>query len=225
MIKKNNNIKVVAIGAHPDDIEFGCAMRILHHVENGDTIIGIICSDGEKGGERETRLKEAENAAKTMGIKKLYNLHFPDTNFPDMTIVKDAIEKIINKEKPSVVYTHFKEDIHQDHSVVAQASAIACRKVPNILTYKSPSTILASFHPHLFHVGSEEDFQKKENILKVHQSQIKKYAGFDLEKLRMESKFYASSINHPGFYAEPFCANHIVLNLINNDKSNGSASA
>ena len=213
-MERKGNMKIIAIGAHPDDIEFGCAMRILHHVENGDTVIGIICSDGEKGGEKETRLKEAENAAKTMGIKKLYNLCFPDTNFPDMIIVKDAIEKIINKENPSVVYTHFKEDAHQDHRIVAQASAIACRKVPNILTYKAPSTISASFHPHLFHIGSEEDFQKKEDILKIHQSQIKKYGRFDLEKLRIESKFYASSINHPKLYAEPFCANHIVLNLI-----------
>ncbi len=214
MIMKRDNKKVIAIGAHPDDIEIGTAMRLFYHIERQDNVVGIICSDGEKGGKRETRLNEVQHAAKTIGIEELYMLHFPDAHFPDYRNVKDDIEKIISKENPTVVYTHFEEDTHQDHRNVSRASAIACRKVPIILNYKSPSTILTSFFPHLFHVGSEYDFRKKEKILKIYRSQIKKESGPDLEQIEIESRFYASFIrSDKKLYAEPFCANHFILNL------------
>jgi len=219
-IDNNNRLKIVVIGAHPDDFEIGLGMRLMDHVKKGDYVVGIICSDGEKSGKRKIRLKEAECAAKYIGIKKLYKLHFPDTNFPSLTTVKDRLEKIINKEKPSMVYTHFKEDLHQDHRIVSEASAIACRRVPNILNYKSLSTFHNSFYPHFFHIGSEEDFQKKKELLEIYKSQIERNGIVDLNKMKIDLKFYASFI--PSFkdsYAEPFCANHVVLNLfrIHND--------
>ncbi len=218
MIKKiydKDKLTVVAIGAHPDDFEIGVGMRLMHHVKTGDKVIGIICSDGEKSGEREIRIKEAECAAKFIGIKKLYKFHFPDTNFPGLTTVKDYIEKIINKEKPLVVYTHFKEDIHQDHRIVSKASTIACRKVLNIFNYKAPSTIHDLFYPHFFHVGSEEDFSKKRKLLEIYKSQIERSGIVDLKKMKIDLKFYASSIpSLENYYAEPFCANHIVLNSL-----------
>ena len=213
MAMENKNTKVVAIGAHPDDFEIGAAMRLSYHVKREDSIVGIICSDGENGGERETRLDEAKRAAKKIGIGELYTLHFPDAHFPDYVTVEDSLEKIIKNETPSVAYIHFEEDTHQDHRLVSKASVTACRKVPNILAYKSLSTIVTSFHPHLFHIGLEEDFRKKEEILKIYQSQIKKDSGPDLEQIEIQSRFYASPVrSRKKLYAEPFCANHIVLN-------------
>lgn len=213
MIKENDNIKVVAIGAHPDDIEIGVGMRLFEHIKNQDYVIGIICSDGEKGGERKTRLKETEQAAEYMGIGKLYTLHFPDTQLPNYeTDIKDKIEEIIKKENPLITYTPFEEDRHQDHRTTAKASAIACRKVPTILNYKGPSTIYNTFNPHIFHIGSEKDFQKKRDVLKIHKSQVEKTDGINLEQLEIDSKFYASSVNYPGLYAEAFCVNHFILN-------------
>ncbi|RLI99359.1 MAG: hypothetical protein DRP06_03620 [Candidatus Aenigmatarchaeota archaeon] len=212
-INKANKLKVIAIGAHPDDFEIGAGMRLMHHVKNGDEVIGIICSDGEQGGDGEIRLKEAEYAAKFVGIKELYKLHFPDTRFPNYLTIKDRLEKIIKKENPSIAYIHFKEDQHQDHRVVSLASSIACRKVLTILNYKSPSTINALFNPHLFHIGLKKDFQKKMELLKIYKSQIERNGVLDLRHAEIEAKYHASSIHFPeNHYAEPFCANHIILN-------------
>jgi LmbE family N-acetylglucosaminyl deacetylase len=206
--------RVVVIGAHPDDFEIGAGMRIMHHTAKKDRVVGILCSDGEKGGDPKERLKEAEASAKILGLNKIYTLHLPDTKIQDLIALKDLLEKIIEKEKPNFVYTHFSEDTHQDHRVVSQASSIACRKVPVILTYKSPSTINSEFHPHLFHIGSEDDFKKKEAAIMAYKSQIAKYNKLDLRRVKIDACYYAASLRLNGkFFAEPFCANHFILNL------------
>ncbi len=154
--------KIVAIGAHPDDNEIGAAMSLTYHAIRGDDVIGIICSDGEQAGDPEVRQKEAQSAADHIGMKKIYMLHHPDTRlYENFVGSKDDIEKIIIREDPSVAYLPFPSDRHQDHRTTNEAAIIACRNVPNILYYKTPSTILTEFHPHIFHIGSKEDYRKK----------------------------------------------------------------
>ncbi len=230
LFKKNGGtMKVVVIGAHPDDYEIGAGMRLLHHVEMGDEVIGVICSAGEMGGERETRIKEAILSAEFIGMKGLYILSFPDTRFPEVAAMKDSLEDVIIKEEPSVVYTHFPGDRHQDHRATAQASAIACRSTASILTYQSPSTDVASFQPHLFQVGLEEDFIKKQEAIEIYQSQIERSLGVNLEQIKLDARYYGSCINRYSreqIYAEPFCANHFVLNCreMNSAQSYGRTS-
>lgn len=213
------NRKIIVIGAHPDDYEIGAAMRLMHHAAQSDEVIGIICTDGEMGGEKDTRLKEAQCSADFIGIKKLYFLHYPDTRlYEHFNALKDELEKIIFEEKPSVVYLHYPHDRHQDHETASHASTIACRNVPNILFYKTPATTLASFSPHIFHVGSEDDFLKKREALACHKSQIES-GRIDLERVKSDLRFYCFyAYQSPAYsYAEPFSANHIVLNLMEDD--------
>lgn len=208
--------KVVVIGAHPDDYEIGAAMRLMYHSLQDDEVVGVICTDGEKGGERETRLAEARKSAEFIGIKRLHLLHYPDTHLSEhFSNLKDDLEKIILEEKPSVVYLHFPNDRHQDHESASKASSIACRNVPNILFYKTPSTILPAFQPHIFHAGSEGDFLKKNEALHCHKSQVEG-GKIDLERVKADLRFYCYyAYPVPQYpYAEPFCANHIVLNLM-----------
>ena len=60
---------ILAIGAHPDDIELGCGGTLRKHVLAGDTVYSIIASFGEKSGDRAQRKAEAIAAAKKIGIK------------------------------------------------------------------------------------------------------------------------------------------------------------
>jgi LmbE family N-acetylglucosaminyl deacetylase len=98
---------------------------------------------------------------------------------------------LIQIENPHIVYTHHKDDRHQDHEIVARMSDIACRRVPCIFTYKSPST-RGEFDPHLFHGGSEEEFERKMNLLKIYQSQLKRSGGVNLEMMLYEARATAS---------------------------------
>jgi len=208
-------MKIVAIGAHPDDYELGAAMRLIYHVRMKDDVIGIICSNGERAGNMETRIREAITAAELIGMKEVYLLGFPDTKLPSIELIKDKIEEIILAIDPAIVYSHYPDDRHQDHRAVAMATSTACRKVPSILAYRSPSTLFTSFQPHLFHVGASADVEKKREILTIYQSQINREYGISLDQVLVDSRFYGTIVSrysHDTIYAEPFCANHFVLN-------------
>jgi LmbE family N-acetylglucosaminyl deacetylase len=208
-------MKVVVIGAHPDDYELGAGMRLIHHVRRQDDVIGLICSYGERAGDVETRISEAIKAAEFIGMKGIHILGFPDTRFPDVEIIKDRIEEIILSINPAVVYSHFPNDRHQDHRAVALATTIACRKVPSILAYRSPSTDFNLFQPHLFHIGLHDDFIKKRELLQIYRSQMEREQGVRLKQMMLDSRFYGSVVGRYSklpIYAEPFCANHFVLN-------------
>ena len=208
-------MKVVAIGAHPDDYEIGAAMRLMHHVRMKDYVVGIVCSNGEMAGDEESRIGEAIRAAELIGMKEIYLLGFPDTEFPKVEIIKDGLEEIVSTINPSIVYSHHPDDRHQDHRTVALAASTACRKVPSILSYRGPSTVFTSFQPHLFHVGSLPDFEKKREILQIYRSQMERGHGISLQQVMIDSKFYGTIVNRYSsydIYAEPFCANHFVLN-------------
>jgi LmbE family N-acetylglucosaminyl deacetylase len=215
-VRSEKNFKVLAIGAHPDDFEIGACMRLVNHVKRGDDVVGVICSFGEMAGDKAIRKRESYLAAELIGMKKPpYILGFPDTHFPENEYrIRRRLEDIILTENPSIVYTHFRGDRHQDHVIVAQASEVACRRVPNIISYGGPSTNL-DFIPHLYQVGSEEDFKQKRRVIEVYQSQLNRDGGVNVEQIRDISRFYAHKLNcysRKLAYAEPFCANHVILN-------------
>ena len=92
-------MNILAIGAHPDDIELGCFGTLALHQQNGDSIFGILITNGESGGIPEIRKKESENAAKLIKMKLSFG-GFPDGKFSsDIDLVR-YIDKIINKYTP-----------------------------------------------------------------------------------------------------------------------------
>ena len=141
-------MKVVAIGAHPDDIEYGCYGAIRRHVESGDEVHFIVLSHGEKAGDRQERVREAEESAKRMKVR-LHHFDYPDTNIPASHDVIDKIESIIKQVKPQRVYTHSVKDTHQDHRTVSYHTLAAARFVPEIFFYESPSLYLG-FNPNYY---------------------------------------------------------------------------
>ncbi len=141
-------MNVIAIGAHPDDIEYGCYGTLLKHRMDGDKVVFIVLSQGEKSGDREARKKEAIESAKRVGAK-LYLFKYPDTNIPQGHEVIEKLEKIIDDFKPQRVYTHSTKDTHQDHRTIAHATLVAARTVPEILCYESPSLYL-NFQPNYY---------------------------------------------------------------------------
>jgi LmbE family N-acetylglucosaminyl deacetylase len=208
-------VRVLVVGAHPDDYELGAGMRLMHHVSVHDDVVGVICSRGDKTGDASTRITEAVRAAEIIGLKDLYVLPFDDTRLPDVGTIKDRLEEVVAQFNPALVYGHFPEDRHQDHRAVAQATTIACRRIPSILCYQSPSTSMDAFHPHLFHVGSQEEMERKRELIAVFRSQIERADGICLMDVEVNLRFYGSCISrysHQPIYAEPFCANHFVLN-------------
>jgi LmbE family N-acetylglucosaminyl deacetylase len=164
---------VLAIGAHPDDIELGCAGTIAKHAKNGDQTYFIIMSYGEMGGcPKERRKSEAEKSGKLLGVKKIFFLDLPDTNISYTHDTIDKIERVIAQVKPDRIYTHSSKDIHQDHLNTALASLTAARRTLGVFSYEGPS-IYPSFSPQLY-VNVEETLRLKLRAIKFYSSQSNK---------------------------------------------------
>ena len=120
---------ILAIGAHSDDVEFGCGGTLIKHVKNGDNVHILIMSNGNMKhsvtGEVIRTIKqtnvECKNGAIIIGAN-LIQLNFSDRKVPfDMDSIS-AIENVINLHNIDTIYTHRSGDTHQDHINTLQSS-------------------------------------------------------------------------------------------------------
>jgi LmbE family N-acetylglucosaminyl deacetylase/CheY-like chemotaxis protein len=132
---------VLAIGAHPDDVEIGCGGTLLRHARAGDRTTILTLTGGEHGGDADERAEESREAAKLLGAS-LVHLDLPDTVLSEGPPTISAIESVIREVGPSIIYTHTLRDNHQDHRAAHRATIVAGRGVPNVLCYQSPSTAI-----------------------------------------------------------------------------------
>lgn len=162
-------MKVIAIGAHPDDLEYGCGGALHKLSKAGHEINLLVMTRGEMGGNPELRQKEQEASARLLKAR-LYWGRFNDTQ---VTLEKETINTIeffIKKIKPDLIFVMFPNDTHQDHRVVAQATVTATRYVRNVLFYEVPSTV--DFSPASVFTDVGGVLAKKMAILKAHRSQV-----------------------------------------------------
>ena len=115
-------LDILAFGAHPDDVELGCAGTLLVAVAEGKKVGIIDLTKGELGtrGTTSQRLKEAQLAAEVMGIGVRENLGLADGFFENNKENQFAIIEIIRKYQPSVILCNAPEDRHPDHGRAAQ---------------------------------------------------------------------------------------------------------
>lgn len=164
-------MNILAIGAHPDDIEFGCGGTLIKYAQKGYNVYLLILTMGSIGGNPEIRKKEQEDAAKFMKAKQVFWGNFKDAEIPVNKISISTIEDVINKIKPHIVFFNYIDDTHQDHRVIAQASASATRYIKEVLYYEVPTS--QNFQPDIF-VDIGDVLDKKLGLLKIHTSQVDK---------------------------------------------------
>lgn len=205
-----NKKTVLVIGAHPDDYEIGAGMSILKKKEEGDKVISVICSYGGRGGESNLRRKEAEIAAKILGIDDLFFLGYKDTRFPELCEIINDFEGITSKVNPYLVMTHGAHDSHQDHIRVAAASRAAFRNIEQVLLYRGLNSE-KEFSPHIFIQGTKEQLEKKLEAIKAHSTQVHKINPRYIEATAI---FFGTQTNRDKSvirYVEPFMTNHYII--------------
>jgi len=164
-------MNVLAIGAHPDDIEFGCAGTLMKYADNGHNVFSMVFTGGGMGGSQSTRQREAEDAARKMGVKEILWKNYPDTELPLNKALIDDIEEAISTVRPAFIFVHHKDDTHQDHRVLAQAAISATRYIRNVLFYEGPTSV--DFSPNVF-VDVASHLDRKMATLAAHASQLEK---------------------------------------------------
>ncbi|MGK7221303.1 PIG-L deacetylase family protein [Kocuria flava] len=142
--------KVLAVGAHPDDLELACGGTLAKLVDTGHEVRGLVMSSGEVGGNAGVRPDEARHGAAFLGLSALRVHDFPDTQLETVSneMVR-AIETAIKDFGPDVIFTHSAHDQHQDHYAVHQATLRAARAHHSILCFESPS-VTRDFDPSVF---------------------------------------------------------------------------
>lgn len=162
-------MNILAIGAHPDDIEIGCGGTLIKYARKGHKVYLLVLTAGGVGGDPQTRKKEQEEAAKAMGAKQVFWGNFKDTELPLNKTSISTIDEVINKVKPRITFFNYIEDTHQDHRVTTKASIAATRYVKEVLCYEVPTS--QNFQPDIF-VDIGDVLDKKLELLKIHSSQV-----------------------------------------------------
>ena len=168
---------VLAIGAHPDDVEFGCGATILRLREEGATTYGLVLTGGEQGhnetNKDRVRIEEASAAARVIALSDIAVHNFPDTLLHEHKAeIRVVIEEALARWRPDIIFTHNGHDVHTDHRTVFEATREAARGAYTILCYENPNTPPA-FHPgYFFDVGHH--IEGKIAALACHKTQMGK---------------------------------------------------
>jgi bacillithiol biosynthesis deacetylase BshB1 len=121
-------LDVLAIGVHPDDVELGCSGTLIKEVKRGKKAGVIDLTQGELGtrGTIETRLEEAEEAARIMGVSVRENLKMRDGFFQNDEANQLQLIQAIRKYQPEIIIGNILEDRHPDHGRAGQLIYDAC---------------------------------------------------------------------------------------------------
>ncbi len=212
MKKKPSQKKVLVVAAHPDDEVLGCGATIAQHAAQGDRVVLVLMADGvtsrtydpQKSMDRvkemranrkdmDRRAQEAHQSSAILGISKadVHLMNLADQrldSYAFLDIVK-RIELIKQQVLPSVVYTHFWNDLNLDHQIVCRAVLTAFRPKPgginaDIFHFEVPeSTYLSvphrrgAFVPNHF-VDVAKTFKLKLQALNAYQSEQRDYPDF-----------------------------------------------
>jgi len=189
---------VLAIGAHPDDVEIGCGGALIRHAAEGHQVWVHTLTQGERGGDRPARVLESQAAAEIIGARLIVD-DLPDTSVPEAGPTIEAISAVIERIAPTHVYTHSWNDNHQDHRAVHRATLVAARRVPEVACYQAPSTSIG-FAPSRF-VDVTPVIERKLDAVRAFYSQWSTRGYLDDELIRSTARYWSRFGG--GRYAEP----------------------
>lgn len=189
---------VLAVGAHPDDIELGCAGALAAHRAAGDTVTMLVLTSGQNGPGCADRRAEQQRSARALDALLVWGRLIDCAVAADTATVR-VIENVLSAVAADVVYVHAPDDSHQDHRAAAAATLSAARHGCRILHYRSPSTV--QFHPTVF-VDISAHLQSKLDALACHASQVEHSAMVDPEVVTASARHFGAQARLR--YAEAF---------------------
>jgi len=204
-------VNILAIGAHPDDIEFGCGGALIKYTQKGHRLFLLVMTGGGMGGTSAVRIKEQQDSGEILAAEKIFWGGYEDTQLIVDTELIGKIEAVIAEVKPDFIFCNFPDDTHQDHRHLAQAIMSATRYIRNVLFYEGPTT--QNFNPQVF-VDISDTLERKVEALKAHKSQVMKTNIEDLSIVEVAH----SSANFRGIqgrvkYAEAFHSLRLFINI------------
>jgi LmbE family N-acetylglucosaminyl deacetylase len=204
-------LKILCLGAHPDDIEIGCGgtvLRILREVPRAD-FCWVVFS-GEEKRRQEASLSASCFLKNAQSVKTVFH-EFRDSYFPFVgSEIKDCFESLKLDFCPDVVFTHYGNDAHQDHRLVSDLTWNTFRS-SLILEYEIPKYDGDIGKPNLYVSLSETLVDRKIEFLCAAFGSQKEKSWFDEETFRALLRIRGVECNSSGKYAEAFYCRKIVF--------------
>lgn len=213
-------MKILAIGAHLDDIELACGGVLAKAVKAGHTVKMVVMTDsaysnfdGSVLRTQEEAFREGRAAAERLGVTDLVVLDFPNKNVPYGGSTVEALDKIMSEFRPDYIFTHWIFDTHQDHKNTAQATISAARYMYNIFMYEPIPPSGRSYAPFRAqaYFDISDSIDDKLASLKEHKSQHAKYGEQWIEAIEGRAKL--RGFENGCKYAETFETVRLSINL------------
>ena len=195
-------MNILAIGAHPDDIEIFMFGFLLECKKMDYEINLIVATDGSRGGKNKKNLKKIryQETKKALScLSKPIFLNFPDGYLGSIDVHQIKIKEYIEKMNPDLIVTHDTNDYHSDHIMLSKMVTLAAGHFIPVLYCDTLMGI--NFKPD-YYVDITEHFQIKLNAINKHVSQNPKRF---LELAKLMNSYRSAQCNAPlGTFAEAF---------------------
>lgn len=220
-------MKIIAIGAHLDDIELACGGTLAKAVGKGHEVRMIVLSksdykhySGKYGRSSEIAIEEGKSAARLLGIKQLKVYDFPTKDIPNDSSVVEVLNEEFDNFNPDLIMTHWQFDTHKSHMNTALATMAAARYYNSIIMYEPfppAGRSYAAFRPQLY-VDITDTIELKLKALSTHKSELKKFGPEWVETIKARAQLRGfellSNDPHRSKYAEVFEVVRLNYNLI-----------
>jgi len=208
---RDSAYQILCLGSHCDDIEIGCGGTILKLVEiYGKIEVYWIVFSADERREREAR-KSANLFLKDVKTKKIAVKNFRDGFFPFLgSEIKESFEQLKQELSPDIIFTHYRDDLHQDHRLISHLTWNTFRD-HLILEYEIPKYDGDLGSPNFFvHLDSSVCHKKGQFILDSFKTQ-ENNSWFDQETFYSLLRLRGIESNSPFKYAEAFYCRKIIL--------------
>ncbi len=223
------SLDILAIAAHPDDVEQTCGGTLIKMAEKGyrTGVLDLTAGDMGTRGTPEQRLEEAEAAAKILLVSRRENMHFPDARLENTISARMSLALKIREMRPRVVILPYWEGRHPDHYRAAELGYEACflAGLKKLDEYSEPhrpykilySSLYANVTPS-FVVDISAQFERRLAALLAYRSQYGSGAeGAHLfppeqeirERLGAVARFYGNLVGVR--YGEPFVVKEAMV--------------
>lgn len=203
-LKLNGVKRVLCLGAHGDDIEIGCGGTVLRLIESSPTTEFywmVLSSDAARAEEADLSARDflEQARARTIVVKSFRDGFLPYIGAP----VKECFEELKSTFSPDVIFTHFRNDLHQDHRFVCELTWNTFRN-HLILEYEIPKYDADLGSPNFFVPLTESICRRKVQSLMRHFGTQRNKQWFSEDLFRGLMRLRGTEAASPTFYAEAF---------------------
>jgi LmbE family N-acetylglucosaminyl deacetylase len=214
LAKPGQTLKVLCLGAHSDDIEIGVGGTLLGWIAAGAKLDVHWCVLSARGPRHAEAMAGADMVLQGTVARKVECGEFRDGYFPsEGAEIKSWIEDLKARINPDVIFTHRKDDAHQDHREVCRLTWNTFRN-HTILEYEIPKWDGDLGRPNLYIAMSEDVMERKVALLQDCFGTQRSKDWFDADTFRGLARLRGMECRAPERFAEAFFARKLVMGYL-----------